>query len=66
MEEREKEKYQNRIEELEKKKMRIESRQRMFAKEILDYITGSAKNQCKYAVYLDADGEEKPLRCFFE
>ena len=64
--EKEKEQYQNRIEELEKKKQRIESRQRLYAKEILDYITGSAKNQCKYAVYVNSDGEELPLHSFFE
>lgn len=64
--EKEKEQYQNRIEELEKKKQRIESRQRLYAKEILDYITGIANNQCKYAVYVNSDGEELPLHSFFE
>lgn len=64
--EKEKQEYQNRIHELEKKKLLIESEQRSYAKEILDYITDCAGDRCKYAVCIDENGKEKPLGSFFE
>lgn len=63
--EQEKIRYQDKIGELEKKKALIESEQKAYSREILSYITDCAKDNCKYAVYVDKNGEEKPLEAFF-
>ncbi|MCM1175202.1 MAG: hypothetical protein NC341_09145 [Blautia sp.] len=52
--------------ELENDRKKLDNRLKSYSQDILSYIEQCTDDNCKYVIYMNEEGEERPLREFFE
>lgn len=57
---------QNKMAVLANKRKNLESRLKVYSRDILHYIEQCTNDKCKYVIYMNEEGEERPLKEFFE